>query len=95
MSTSALTQAQLAPTIDEVTPAARLETAGCAHGYRVTQISTTDVRGGAALAAHRLHRALGGAGVRSRMLVAQRFGTVKPSCFTYSASASATGPMTG
>ena len=64
------------PVTDDLTPATRLETAGCAHGYRVTQISTTDVRGGAALAAHRLHRALGGAGVRSRMLVAQRFGTV-------------------
>ncbi|HWA08593.1 MAG TPA: glycosyltransferase [Opitutaceae bacterium] len=53
---------------------ASLESAGCAHGHRVTQISTTDVRGGAALAAHRLHCALAGAGVRSQMLVAQRFG---------------------
>lgn len=61
------------PTEDPI-GAASSETAGCAHGYRVTQISTTDVRGGAALAAHRLHCALGGAGVRSRMLVAQRFG---------------------
>ncbi len=42
--------------------------------FQVTQISTTDVRGGAARATLRLQRALGGAGVRSRMLVAQRFG---------------------
>jgi glycosyltransferase involved in cell wall biosynthesis len=41
---------------------------------RVTQISTTDLRGGAARAAHRLHRTLGQEGVSSRMLVAQRFG---------------------
>ena len=68
------TLAPLAAAPAETVPASRLESAGCAHGYRVTQISTTDVRGGAALAAHRLHRALGGAGVRSRMLVAQRFG---------------------
>jgi glycosyltransferase involved in cell wall biosynthesis len=40
----------------------------------VTQISTTDVRGGAARAAHRLHSRLGQVGVRSQMLVAQRFG---------------------
>lgn len=39
----------------------------------VTQISTTDVRGGAARAAHRLHRVLPVLGVRSSMLVAQRF----------------------
>jgi glycosyltransferase involved in cell wall biosynthesis len=41
---------------------------------RVTQISTTDVRGGAARAAHRLHRTLRTAGISSHMLVAQRFG---------------------
>lgn len=40
---------------------------------RVTHISTTDLRGGAARAAHRLHRTLGAVGVRSHMLVAQRF----------------------
>ncbi len=41
---------------------------------RVTQVSTTDLIGGAARAAQRLHHALGDAGVRSRMLVAQRIG---------------------
>ncbi|HVU36588.1 MAG TPA: glycosyltransferase [Opitutaceae bacterium] len=40
---------------------------------RVTQISTTDVRGGAARAASRLHRALAWVGVSSRMVVAQQF----------------------
>jgi glycosyltransferase involved in cell wall biosynthesis len=43
------------------------------RNLRVTQVSTTDVRGGAARAAHRLHRMLGPAGVLSHMLVAQRF----------------------
>ncbi|HTB79462.1 MAG TPA: glycosyltransferase family 4 protein [Opitutaceae bacterium] len=42
-------------------------------GLRVTQICTTAVRGGAAKAAHRLHHALAGMGVRSQMMVAQRF----------------------
>lgn len=39
----------------------------------VTHVSTNDALGGAARAAHRLHRALDDAGVRSRMLVAQSF----------------------
>jgi glycosyltransferase involved in cell wall biosynthesis len=39
---------------------------------RVTQICTTAVNGGAAKAAHRLHRALAKEEVESRMLVAQR-----------------------
>ena len=39
----------------------------------VTQICTTAVCGGAARAAHRLHKALAEEGVHSRMLVAQRF----------------------
>ncbi|MGH7945905.1 MAG: glycosyltransferase [Opitutaceae bacterium] len=47
--------------------------AGPPRNIRVTQISTTDVRGGAARAAHRLHRMLGPAGVSSHMFVAQRF----------------------
>jgi len=50
---------------------------GDAHAVatcRVTQVSTNDLIGGAARAARRLHQALGEAGVRSRMLVAQRFG---------------------
>src|SRR5882757_915677 len=47
--------------------------AGHGQGIRVTQISTTDVRGGAARATHRLHGAFTGIGVQSRMLVAQRF----------------------
>lgn len=41
---------------------------------RVTHVSTADGRGGAAIAAMRLHRGLGAAGVASRMVVAQRFG---------------------
>lgn len=40
----------------------------------VTQISTTDVIGGAARAMQRLHGGLAAAGVRSQLLVAQRFG---------------------
>jgi len=40
---------------------------------RVSQISTTDIRGGAARATHRLHRAFTEVGVESRLLVAQRF----------------------
>lgn len=40
----------------------------------VTQISTTDLWGGAARAAHRLHRTLGAAGVMSHLLVARRYG---------------------
>ena len=48
----------------------------------VTQLSTTDVRGGAAKAAHRLHGALGSVGVRSSMLVAQRF-SADPDIFEY------------
>jgi glycosyltransferase involved in cell wall biosynthesis len=44
------------------------------RNIRVTQVSTTDLRGGAARAAFRLHRMLGTAGVSSQMLVAQRFG---------------------
>jgi glycosyltransferase involved in cell wall biosynthesis len=42
--------------------------------FRVTQISTTDERGGAARAAQRLHHGLARLGLRSQMLVAQRFG---------------------
>lgn len=41
----------------------------------VTHVSTTDMRGGAAKSAIRLHHALGDEGVLSRMIVAQRFGT--------------------
>lgn len=41
---------------------------------RVVQINTTDVMGGAALAAHRLHEALPEQGVASTMFVAQRAG---------------------
>jgi glycosyltransferase involved in cell wall biosynthesis len=44
------------------------------RSVRVVQISTTDMKGGAARAAHRLHRTLKDASVSSRMLVAQRFG---------------------
>src|SRR5687767_7222991 len=44
-----------------------------ARKLRVTHISTTDLRGGAARAAHRLHRVLSSVDVRSDMLVAQRF----------------------
>ncbi len=40
---------------------------------RVTHVSTTDTRGGAAKCAQRLHAALPGAGVSSDMLVALRF----------------------
>lgn len=43
-----------------------------APGLKVTQICTTAVLGGAAKAAHRLHHALAGMGVHSRMMVAQR-----------------------
>jgi glycosyltransferase involved in cell wall biosynthesis len=42
--------------------------------FRVTQISTTDERGGAARAAQRLHHGLARLGLRSQMLVAQRYG---------------------
>src|SRR5206468_2631795 len=42
--------------------------------FSVTQISTTDERGGAARAAQRLHHGLTGIGLESRMFVAQRFG---------------------
>jgi glycosyltransferase involved in cell wall biosynthesis len=42
---------------------------------RVIQICTTAVHGGAAKAAHRLHRALAKEEVKSKMLVAQRFST--------------------
>jgi glycosyltransferase involved in cell wall biosynthesis len=48
--------------------------AGPPPAIRATQISTTDVMGGAARAANRLHRMLGSVGVSSHMLVAQRFG---------------------
>src|SRR5258708_8781940 len=44
------------------------------HNLSVTQVSTSDARGGAALAALRLHGALPQAGIRSQMFVAQRFG---------------------
>jgi len=44
------------------------------RAFSVTQVSTTDERGGAARAAQRLHRALAGIGLESRMMVAQRFG---------------------
>jgi glycosyltransferase involved in cell wall biosynthesis len=43
------------------------------NGLRVTHVSTTDTRGGAAKCAQRLHSALPAAGVRSEMLVALRF----------------------
>jgi glycosyltransferase involved in cell wall biosynthesis len=49
---------------------------------RVIHISTTDVRGGAAKCAHRLHGALQSIGLRSGMLVAQRF-TDEPDIFEY------------
>src|SRR3954471_13148561 len=39
---------------------------------RVVHLSTTDVKGGAALAAHRLHQALPERGVESKMFVAWR-----------------------
>jgi glycosyltransferase involved in cell wall biosynthesis len=42
--------------------------------FSVTQISTTDERGGAARAAQRLHHGLASIGLESRMFVAQRFG---------------------
>jgi glycosyltransferase involved in cell wall biosynthesis len=42
------------------------------HNLRVMQICTTAVHGGAAKAAHRLHRALAEEEVKSHMLVAQR-----------------------
>lgn len=42
---------------------------------RVVHLSTYDVAGGAALAAHRLHLGLLAAGVESTMLVRRRFGT--------------------
>jgi glycosyltransferase involved in cell wall biosynthesis len=48
---------------------------GEAGGLSITQISSTDCRGGAAKAAYRLHRALAGVVGRSRMFVAQRFGS--------------------
>ena len=47
--------------------------APAAHPLRVTHLCTTAVRGGAARAAFRLHRALGPVGVASQMLVAQQF----------------------
>ncbi len=43
-----------------------------AHNFRVMQICTTAVLGGAAKAAQRLHRALANEEVKSQMLVAQR-----------------------
>jgi glycosyltransferase involved in cell wall biosynthesis len=55
---------------------------------RVTQISTTDVVGGAARAMQRLHGGLADAGVRSRLLVAQRFGS-DPAVHQYNALAPA------
>jgi glycosyltransferase involved in cell wall biosynthesis len=54
-------------------PALGANAAGATRPVRVTQICTTDLRGGAAKAAYRLHRALNGE-VISRMVVAQRFG---------------------
>ena len=62
--------------IDETTADASFATA-CADPppeIRATLISTTDIKGGAARAALRLHRMLGSVGVSSHMLVAQRFG---------------------
>lgn len=68
------------PTI-EPAPAPHLPTLAEAapdHGvrgsFRVTQVSTTDERGGAARAAQRLHHGLAKLGLRSQMLVAQRYG---------------------
>jgi len=49
---------------------------------RVTQISTSDSVGGAAIATRRLHHALGALGVRSQMLVARR-GTRNPNVVEY------------
>lgn len=57
------------PLPNSLPPAARNDEA-----LRVTHVSTTDVKGGAARAALRLHRRLRATGVASRMLVAQRFG---------------------
>ncbi len=54
----------------------------------VTQISTTDVIGGAARAMQRLHGGLAAAGVQSQLLVAQRFGT-DPAVREYNALAPA------
>src|SRR5579885_3514308 len=51
---------------------------------QVVQISTTDTSGGAAKAAHRLHQALGDAGISSRMMVAQRF-SADENTFEYNA----------
>src|SRR5262245_25900791 len=47
---------------------------GVRGSFRVTQVSTTDERGGAARAAQRLHHGLARLGLRSQMLVAQRYG---------------------
>jgi glycosyltransferase involved in cell wall biosynthesis len=62
------------PKTEPVDESVAIACAGPPQAIRVTQVSTTDVRGGAARAANRLHRMLGSAGVSSQMLVAQRFG---------------------
>jgi glycosyltransferase involved in cell wall biosynthesis len=72
---SHLTMTQSCPPNRESTdPHGAVASAAPPRNLRVTQVSTTDLRGGAARAAHRLHRMLGPTGVSSRMLVAQRFG---------------------
>src|SRR4051812_11580567 len=71
MDSAILAELGHAPTVDPAVNDVALESA---EPLIVTHLSTTDVRGGAARAAHRLHRALPAVQVRSQMLVAQRFG---------------------
>ncbi|HTQ32097.1 MAG TPA: glycosyltransferase family 4 protein [Opitutaceae bacterium] len=67
MMTAPANGSECRPSDDQRDPARRGE-------MQVMQICTTAVCGGAARAAHRLHRALAQEGVHSRMLVAQKFG---------------------